>query len=382
MVPYIQMNRHREWIDWLLSSQELADESLETIHNHFIERPRIDPPPFQPNLLENLWDNVPQIQEPNGQSYDVSSSPTLSTSTGSSSQTFTTNSSDTVASGHWASAILDRRPPETPFDKIRGVTRCYGRPERGLVDRLQQHKFVEVAKFRFRAHNVTARFYWRPKDSRTRLLVTTTDQLGMEVRFCVHLTDLKAVRQGNLLLLFRRDYRVDRTRGPLTIWAEFSFDIYERLVLFYCIFAGLKNQDWKSYPTILRDWYYKPQHVEPQDEIQLFSAPIEDEGYSHFLRVYYDCDSGGSRLEARARGGPMKNTPTWTAFITEQLQDVRWTTRAAPRRVQLDGLRKYIFYDRYPLPRSRNEATVLTFMDSGDADQFMTIIETLRLNQR
>lgn len=376
------MSRHREWIDWLLRNQELAEEPPEIVHDRIVGRPsirhpRVDPP-FQSDPPIPIWDNIPQTQEPNGQGYYETSSPTSSTSTQSSSQTFTTLSSEIPSTGHWASAIFDRRPPENPFDNIRGVTRCYGKPERGLVDKLHQHKFLEVAKFRFRTDNVTARFYWRPEDYRTRLLISTTDQLGMEVRFCVHLTELKAVRQGNLLFLFRRDYRVDRTRGPLTVWAEFRFDIYEKLVLFYCIFSGMKNQDWKPYSPILRDWYYKPQNVdEPQDEVQLFSAPIEDEGCAHFLRVYFDYDSRGSRLEARARGGPMKFTPSWTAFITEQVQDARWITKIGSRKVQLDGLRKYIFVDGYPPPRSRNEETVLTFRDSTDANAFMAIVGDL-----
>jgi hypothetical protein len=365
------MNRHREWIDWLLKNQEPAEEPPENMPD--VERPlpghpRVDPH-FQPNPPQPIWH-----PEPN--SYYETNSPTLSTSTQSSTQTFTTHSSDTTASGHWASAIFERRPPETPFDNVHGATRCFGRPERGLVDRLHQHRFLEVAKFRFRADNVTARFYWRPVDYRTRLLVSTTDQLGMEVRFCSHLTDLKAVRQENLLLLFRRDYRVDR-RCQLIIWAQFRFDCYEKLVLFYCIFAGMKIQDWKSYPPILRDWYYKPQSADPQDERLLFSAPIEDEGYSHYLRVYYDYNSRGSRLEARARGGPMKSTPTWTAFITEQVQDSGWTTRIGEREVRLDGLRKYIFFDGYP-PRSHNEETVITFMNSRDADSFMLVVGSLR----
>ena len=368
------MNRHREWIDWLLRTQESAEESIEVIDRPSARHPRVYPP-FQPvPPVQQLWDNVP---EQISQSYIEAGSPTLSTSTQSSTQTFTSNSSDTGASGHWASAVLDRRPPENRFHNVGGATRCFGNPERGLIDKLHQHKFLEVAKFRFRAHGVTARFYWRPADHRTRLLVSTTDQLDMEVRFCVHLTELKAVRQGNLLLLFRRDFGVDRSRGPLTIWAELSFDTYERLVLFYCIFAGMKTQDWKSYPAILRDWYYKPQDVEPQDEVQLFSAPIEDEGHSNFLRVYFDSDSGGSRLEARPRRGPMKSTPTWTAFITDQVHDGRWITRIGLRQVLLDGLRKYIFYNGYPQPRSRNEETVLTFRDSGDAESFMALIGTL-----
>jgi hypothetical protein len=171
---------------------------------------------------------------------------------------------------------------------------------------------------------------------------------------------------------------MDRVRGQLTVWAQFSFDAYEKLVLFYCIFVGMKNQDWKPYPPILRDLYYKPQNDQPQDETMLFSAPIEDGGYSHFLRVYYDNDSRGSRLEARARRGPMKATPTWTAFITEQMQDARWITRIGLMKVQLDGLRQYIFCDGYTPPRGRNEETILTFLDSGDADDFMAIIANLR----
>ena len=377
------MNRHRDFIDWLLKSQESAEESLEGVHDHFVHpapsrQPRVDLR-FQqiPQIL--IWDDVPQPPEPNVQDYYEAGSPTSSTSTQSSTQTFATQSSGIAASGHWASAIFDKRPPENRFHNNGGATRCHGRVERGVVDKLHQHRFFEVAKFCFRADNVTARFYWRPTDHRTRLLVSTTDLLGMEVRFCVLLTELKAVRQGNLLVLCRRDYRMDQVRGPLTVWAEFSFDVYEKLVLFYCIFAGMKNQDWRSYPTILRDFYYKSQNVQAQnEEVQLFSAPIEDGGFSHFLRVYYDYDSRGSRLEARARGGPMKSTPTWTAFITEQIQDARWITKKGLRKVQLDGLHQYVFCDGYTPPKGRNEETILTFLDSGDADAFMGIIGNLR----
>lgn len=376
-MPPDEMNRHRGWINLLLNKQELAsEEGLSDAPSD--ESPysplRVDPR-FRPNPPEPPWeyDSLP---------YDADTdSPPLSTATYSSTQTVITNSSETVASGHWANAIFDTRPPKTAFDNVRGLTRCYGIPERGLVERLNQHTFFEVARFHFRADNVKAQFYWRPTDHRTRLLISEMDQRGAQLRFCAHLTDLKAVREENVLKLCRRSYREDPDFSSLSVWAEFSFDIYEKLVLFYCIFAGMKNQDWRLYPPTLRDWYYKPQHQQPQGEAQMFSALIEDGGYIHVLRLYYDYDSSGSRLEARANGGPMKLAPIWTAFITEQLQDAGWATRIRSKSVQLYGLHQYVFCDGYAAPRSHDEEAVFTFMDSRDADNFMDAITTLHVHQ-
>jgi hypothetical protein len=379
------MGRHRGWIEWLLSKQEPVEEQLDSltidITNETKPRRNSFNPYFRPDPPDPPWNDdwdgtAPRPPVPDAPDGFDTGSPTLSTATHSSAQTFTTNSSATVVNGHWAQALFDQRLPTNEFATNLGPTMCQGTPDRGLVDRLRQHNFYEVAKFIFRESSLTARFYWRPPDHRSRLLISTVDPLGQQVRICISLTDLKLIRHGNQL----QSYRIASDGRKLVPWGTFSFPIYEKLILFYCVFAAMKNQDHQHRPTTaLRDWPHKPpSQQQEQDEEQIFGAPIEDRDYIHALRVYFDRDSGASRLETRPHAGPMKCCPIWTAFITDHVQLSGWARKVSSKVVQLGILRLYVFCDGHIPVKGRNGEAHLTFRKGSDADEFMSAVNWLR----
>lgn len=386
------MSRHRSWIEWLLRKQAPLEEQLDRLTidiTNTTPRRNSYRPSFRPEFSTPVWDEGEDTHTPRPPAPAVpddfyeTGSPTLSTSTQSTAQTFTTNSSGTAVTGHWAQALFDNRWPTNDFHTTHGITMCQGKPEHGLIERLRQHSLYEVAKFTFRESNLTARFFWRPLDHRSRMLISTTDQLGTQVRMCMPLSDLKLMREWNLLNFYRisTSSSVNGSNPRrLVLWSTFSFNTYEKLILFHCVFAGMKNQDHAYRPTTaLRDWPHKsPSQRQDQDEAEIFGAPIEDEGYIHALRVYYDHDSGASRLETRPSSGNMKCCPIWTAFVTDHCQLSGWARKVSSRQVQLLTLRFYVFCDSYTPRQGRNGEVVLTFKRGSDADEFLAAVGRLR----
>jgi hypothetical protein len=168
------------------------------------------------------------------------------------------------------------------------------------------------------------------------------------------LTALKLKRQGANLNLFLHN----RSANDFQLWAQLNFPVYENLVLFYCAFAAMKSQDWTKFPPELQDQFHKRKHSEEREE---FSGEIKDDNYLHALRIYVDEDSGGMRVEARARRGPFTNTPIWTAFITSFVSKGGWVKWINERVIQLNGLHPYVFCHAYTPPKGKTGKFRLQF---------------------
>jgi len=378
-LPAGEMSRHRTWIEWMLRQQFPLQEQLDSLSIGVGEmRPRrnsvnfhIQPPPLFDALDGNTFrPHVPEVPD----DFDAGS-PTLSTATYSSTRTFATNSSGTLATGHWAQALLDRHLPATDFATDLGPTTYYGSSNRDVPELLQQHHFVEVAKFLLRQSSIIARFFWRPTDHRARLLISATDTMEAQLRYCATLTDLTLYRNGNLLQFCRRT-----SSGRLVRWVNISFPTYEQLVMFHCVYAAMKNQDHQYDPRrAVRDFPQNNPSARPEyDEETLFSALTEDGDYLHALRVYYDHDSGASRIEARPHTGEMRCCPIWTAFITDHVQLRGWALKLNNRLVRLSSLRPYVFVQGYIPFNGRYGEPLLTFRNSGDADDFIAVARWLQ----
>jgi len=301
-------------------------------------------------------------------------SPTLSTASYSSGHTWNSASSPTRTQqqiSHWAPKVFDGRHSTTHFTTFGEPTVCYGRLETpGCVDRLITEQFIEVLRLPLDAAKVYVRIYWRPSDHRARILMTTKDTSGIALRYCIPLTALKLIRKGPSIHL----YRYSRENEDLELWANLNFTVYEQLVLFYCAFAAMKSQDWQQSPEILQDRYHKATRSEEKEE---FSGEIKDDNYLHALRIYRDKDSGGIRLEARARRGQFTATPIWTAFITEHVDSATWIRRMGQKVLQLSNLHPYVFCHGYSPPRSKSGKFRLQFTSSKDANDFMVMVNEL-----
>lgn len=280
-------------------------------------------------------------------------SPTISnTSNG----TWNSNSSAPRAPiNHWATKVFTGQHGHTHLRALGDPIACHGRAEHpGCTARLAAENFLEVLRLPMDAANFYVRIYWRPVDHRARILCSRKDGSGLMTHYCIPLTALKLVRKGSTLTL----WRYDRDYADLTLWASLSFSFYEPLVLFYCAFTAMKSQDYQKYPEILQDRFHKR---ERSDEKEEFSGEIKDDNFLHALRLYRDKDSGGIRLEARPRRGPMTSTPIWMAFISHLIIKKSWIRVVSTKTLQLSELHPYIFTPNYTPPRSKSGKVRLQF---------------------
>ncbi|KAF2431256.1 hypothetical protein EJ08DRAFT_193635 [Tothia fuscella] len=339
------------------------------------------PPPPPPPPLSTWSDGsdpfvmptAPEPPRPWG-----STSPTSPTLSSNSFQTWASASSGgppvATTLSHWATRVFDGKHTKTAFRARGEPSICYGHPDPPTcVERLRADGFIEVLRLPLDATRVYARLYWRPSDHRARLLLTVKDSTAPALKYCIPLTALKLKRNGPNLHLFRYSTEEDE----LKIWAKLSFTQYEQLILFYCAFAAMKSQDWRKYPPILEDKIHKRERSE---EIEEWAGEIKDDNYLHAVRIYRDKDSGGIRLEARARRGNFTLTPIWTAFITEDVDDAGWIKRISPKLVQLKNLTPYVFCHGYSPPRGKSGNFQLRFTTITDANGFMNMINNLAIS--
>lgn len=194
------------------------------------------------------------------------------------------------------------------------------------------------------------------------------------MHYCIPLTALKLTRKGSNIHL----WRVDRDTKEFELWAKLGFMVYEQLILFYCAFTAMKKQDWTKFPDELCDRFHRARHSEENEE---FSGEIKDDNYLHALRMYVDKDSGGIRLEARARRGAFTQTPIWTAFIHGKIDRSSWIKPLNSKVIQLDNLHPYVLCHNYSPPRGKTGKFRLQFTSSGDATTFMERVSDLARTQ-
>jgi hypothetical protein len=302
---------------------------------------------------------APEPPNPNGW---TPLSPTLSNSsnqTFSSTQSWTsTSSAGRTQISHWGTKVFDGKHGSSQFHTPGEATVCFGKPEfPGIVDRLAAESFLEVVRLPLDLTRFYAKLYWRPSDHRARILLCTRDTSKIPIYYCIPLTALKLTRRGSNLQL----WRVDRETKEFELWAKLGFTVYEQLVLFYSAFTAMKKQDWAKYPNDLCDKFHRRERSEEKEE---FSGEIKDDNYLHALRIYVDKDSGGIRLEARARRGPFTQTPIWTAFIHGKIDRAAWIKPLNSKVIQLESLHPYVLCQSYSPPKGKSGKFRLQFTSS------------------
>lgn len=219
----------------------------------------------------------------------------------------------------------------------------------------------------FDRERVWVRLYWRPRDSRARILIMTKDSHGRQLSYCTLLTSLKVIRNKSTLQLCR--LRRDGTFDP---WAILNFILHERLVLFYSTFVAMKRQDSKpvAHDSLLDKCELEGMPRGSQEEL-FYASTVQDEGMVHKLRLYHDHGSGVLRLEASAFRGPMENVPLWIAFVTSYADkgDVDWAHYEGKGIVSLAALKPppYVFLSGYQPPRDRDGMYILQFTSDKGA---------------
>ncbi|KAI7545812.1 hypothetical protein KC343_g9860, partial [Hortaea werneckii] len=221
---------------------------------------------------------------------------------------------------HWSSDIFEGRHSETPFRdtyQLRERSTCFGIPDPDALRNLAEDRFVRALQLPFDGTQLRVRLYWRPMDSRARILIMAKGRFGEDMCYCMPIVNLKVIRNLSSLQLCRA-----RRDGTYDMWARLNFDTYERMVLFYNTFVAMKHQDRRDIPhQNLLD------HLELRcdgGEYEIFGGAIKHGELRHALRLFKDRSSGVVRLEASALRGPMRDVPLWTAFVTRYVGDPDW----------------------------------------------------------
>lgn len=309
------------------------------------ERPR--PPgspqsPMSPNAGTPPW--APEVSE-------------ASTAT----STYSSSVSDS-GDAHWARSIF-QNISATPLKNDGASSKCYGEPNSDAKFRLaEEYNLLFALVF---PKGLEVGLYIRDSDKRARILCKgpRSDSRGSRY-YCLPLNTLVFRRQGSTLQLCRRI----KDRSKVELWAILKFSTIERLVVFFCALVALRSQDAGRVIQDLKD-------KELAQEEEYFGGRIDDDGYSHALRVFRDSPSKAVRIQASILDGEMKDAPVWTAFIHHQLTSPSWASKAGSRTIYLRDLRRHVFSSQYtPQTNTRGEH-VLKFTTAKDATDF---IETLR----
>ncbi|KAK5676155.1 hypothetical protein LTS10_011447 [Elasticomyces elasticus] len=200
------------------------------------------------------------------------------------------------------------------------------------------------------------------------MLVMTKTSDGRDQHYCVVLSSLKIIREQSCLKLCRA-----RPDGVYDLWTKLNFAIYERMVLFYCTFVAMKRQDERAVPHPALADSLELKTPDRRGERELFAGVIKHGDMRHALRLFRDRASGGVRLEASAKRGPMQDVPIWTAFVTRYAEDPDWPQYEGDGLVSLAAIKPppYVFLPHYEPPRNRDGEYVLHFVTSDDGKQFV-----------
>ncbi|TKA70603.1 hypothetical protein B0A55_06711 [Friedmanniomyces simplex] len=268
-----------------------------------------------------------------------------------------------VVTGRRPSSLVELRRQLASLAAAQGVVSS-------LSVKITQDGFIIALQLPFDGERLWVRIYWRPADNRTRVLIMTKASNGLDRHYCVPLVSLKIVRDRSCLKLCRA-----RQDGRYDLWAKLNFATYERMVLFYCTFVAMKRQDERGVPhPVLLD-SFELDTSDGQGERELFAGVIEHGDMRHALRLFRDRASGGVRLEASAKRGPMQDVPIWTAFVTKYVGDRDWPQYERDGVVSLAAIRPppYVFLPRYEPARNRADEYVLQFTISEDGRQFIEV---------
>ena len=138
------------------------------------------------------------------------------------------------------------------------------------------------------------------------------------------------------------------------------------MVLVYCTLVAMKRQDHRgvSHPMLLDA--FELTTSDNLGEREYFAGAIEHGDMRHALRLFRDRASGGVRLEASAKRGPMQDVPIWTAFVTKYADDRDWPQYEGRGMISLAAVRPapYVFLPRYEPARNRAGEYVLQFTTS------------------
>ncbi|KAF8541034.1 hypothetical protein BDD12DRAFT_830974 [Trichophaea hybrida] len=229
---------------------------------------------------------------------------------------------------HWWSQVFGMSPGSTSLSEPPKQSQCYGAQMDNLSMAPEEHEIFRV---------------W-----------SSGRRNGYRYQTAINASKLDIARVGPGIHLMRRNL----------VWACLYFADFETLTLFYHAFLALRYSA-PSAPIPKESEYWL------DGESLMFSAKIDDDGYTHALRLLKDRESGCIRLAAAKADGEQDVT-VWTAFITNQICSSNWLYYSRPRTVKMKNIRQFSFSSSFETDLWRDFE--LRFLQPSDAHAFTQVI--------
>lgn len=267
-----------------------------------------------------------------------------------------------VTSDHWWSQVFGMCPGSTSLSEPPNQSECYGAQMENLSMAPEEHEIFRV-KF---DNGLMLRMFRNDASEEAKVVCTkggdgaswsSGRRNGYTFQTAVNASKLDISRDGPGVKLMRRNL----------VWAILYFADFETLTLFYHAFLALRfNAPSAPVPKETEYWL--------DGESLVFSAKIDDDGYTHALRLLKDNESGCIRLAAAKAEGEHDVT-VWTAFITQQICQTGWLQYIRPRTVRMRNIRQFSFSSCFDTERCSDFE--LRFLQSADAHDFTQAIKAL-----
>ncbi|KAJ5722632.1 hypothetical protein N7488_000667 [Penicillium malachiteum] len=270
---------------------------------------------------------------------------------------------------HWVREVFSSYNTNTAIPDTADRAGCFDEPHTNIKQILKEQGFEKILQLAFNdTSEMNTYFYLRDRDHRARIVCKVPHRSRPSELFCLPLNMLEVVQAGCCLQLCRR-----RKGGrELVLWARLKFTTLESMVVFFCSFLALRSQDGGRPVEDIQDH-------ELDDEEELYGGTIDDDSYTHALRVYQHKTTGAVRLQASVHKGDMDRTPVWTAFVTHLLDRSRWLKSLDSRTIAVRDLKLTIFMspEDYSPPSTPRGEHILKFTSRSDAESFLDMMEEL-----
>ncbi|KAJ5728267.1 hypothetical protein N7493_004597 [Penicillium malachiteum] len=254
---------------------------------------------------------------------------------------------------HWVREVFSSYNTNTAIPDTTERAGCFDEPQVNIKQILKEQGFEKILQLAFNdTSEMNTYFYLRDRDHRARIVCKVPHRSRPSELFCLPLNMLEVVQAGCCLQLCRR-----RKGGrELVLWARLKFTTLESMVVFFCSFLALRSQDGGRPVEDIKDH-------ELDEEEELYGGTIDDDSYTHALRVYQHKTTGAVRLQASVHKGDMDRTPVWTAFITHLLDRSRWLKSLDSRTIAVRDLKLTIFMspEDYSPPSTARGEHILKF---------------------
>jgi len=264
-------------------------------------------------------------------------------------------------SDHWWSQVFSMGRASTAMSEPPRDSVCYGPHLENLNLAPEEHEIFSVGF----DNDLTLRMFRNESTGDAKVVCTkgglggsysSGRKNGYRFQTVMNAAGLNVARVGPGIHLMRRN---------LT-WACLYFADFETMTLFYHAFLALRYNSPNAPRTKESEYWLNGESL-------VFSANIDDDGYTHALRLLRDKDSGCVRLAAAKADGDDDAT-IWTSFITNQICTPNWLyyRDSRSKTVMVRNIRQFSFSSFFETSMKREFE--LRFQQASDAHAFTQLM--------